>query len=137
MEHQENCCILKELIRLAYSLHPKWGEVELRTRAGHLSSTDLVPEAWGIPQEPPAFIPCWKAEDWVLISSRDGCSVDSDSGRSSWEMNSPARLKSKQAKIESCSHWASSVQVATRPSHPDPHQGHISDMHIRYFHCHS
>lgn len=144
------------MIRLAYrilpeqssddSLHPEWQKVKLRARAvqstgldasavhgaGCLSSPNLVPEAWGVPQEPQAFIPCWKAEAWVLISSRDGCSADSDSGRSSWEMNSPVRHKNKQAKSESCSRWAAARPAVLILRVPTP-----TGSHIRYFHCDS
>jgi hypothetical protein len=67
----------------------------------------------------------------------DGCSVDRDSGQSSWEMTSPARLKNKQAKMESFSYWASSVWAAARPAVLILWVLTPTESPIRYFHCDS
>lgn len=55
--NQENCCILRELIRSAYrrlpepsiddSLHSKWREVKLRSRAGQSMRLDVLAASFG------------------------------------------------------------------------------------------
>lgn len=126
-------------------LRSKRGEMELRTRAPQATGLDSsVAPMWH--QRPGGFLKSHTLEDrrlWV-----DPCSVDSDSGRNSWEMNLTHQQDTKASRqrgrtvliglpqfrllldqqVPSC---GSPILWVPPSCGSRPPQGHISDTHIR------